>query len=390
MNQFYEIVNAYFMDYLENPNCSISNWKKEKQEVLFKIIKEEYKNLQMKDKCKKIKRPSNAPKKPKSGYMFFLQDQQIILKNEKPEMKQTEILKEVGALWHTISEKNKNKYIQLAEKEKERYTYEMENYEFPKEYLDSMKEYKKLQKEKKIEEKRLYPNKPKQAKNAFLIFSQRERENIKLESPEFKGKEILVEIGVRWQKIKDTEEADEYKELAKEDKERYDKEYKLFLLEKANKMGEINEISEISEIEGEENKNEGENEIKKVKNRSVDTVKSTESDKKVIRGKSGKKKVDKEKEKQSNKSTENEKIEKDKLEKTIELDEIQVDNSELELVAETNITKDLIDYETIVREIISENEEGITKKGIKLELLKRNIELEKEQLNEIIEKIQNE
>ncbi len=387
MNQFYEIVNTYFIDFLENEDCSVSNWKNNKQTVLLKIIKEEYKNLQNKDKIKKLKRPESAPKKAKSGYMFFLQDQQTILKNENPELKQSEILKEIGVLWHSISDKVKNKYIQLAEKDKERYIQEMENYEYPKEYLDQVKEHKKLQKEKKLEEKRLFPNKPKQAKNAFLIFSQRERENIKLESPELKAKEILIEIGSRWQKIKDTEEADEYKELAKEDKERYDKEHKLFLLEKANKIAEMNKIEEVEKDEKDEKE--------KIKNRSADTVKSTGSDKKIIHGKSKKSEKNKveKKSKQPKKNKDNKETSKE--EQIENLNETEIENSEVqklvsELKENIELLKEDLNYEKIVREIISANEDGITKKGIRLELLKRNIELEKEHLNEIIEKIQNE
>ena len=349
MNQFYEIVNAYFIDFLENSeNSSVLNWKKDKQDFLQKIIKKEYKNLQNKNKTNKLKRPSDAPKKPRSGYILFLQDQQIILKTEKQELKQYEILKEVGALWRSISEKVKSKYTKLAEKDKERFNYEMENYEYPKEYLDSIKEYKKIQKDNRNEDKRLYPNKPKQAKNAFLIFSHRERENIKLESRELKAKEILVELGIRWQKIKDTNEVEEYNESAKEDKERYEKEYKLFLIEKANKMGEDNEILD-KKIIG-------------VKKKLDKKHKITKEDKYDI------------------KNIENEKS-------------IQIDNSETisELKEDhSNFSNDLIDYEAIIREIISENEYDITKKCVKLELLKRNIKLEKEQLNNIIEKIQNE
>jgi hypothetical protein len=71
--------------------------------------------------------------------------------------------------------------------------------------------------------KKIKTDGPKKNKTSYMYFCMDERENIKKEGLVINNKEILVELGVRWAKVKE-ENSDRYKKfvsLAEEDKIRY-------------------------------------------------------------------------------------------------------------------------------------------------------------------------
>lgn len=67
---------------------------------------------------------------------------------------------------------------------------------------------------------------PKKNKSSYMFFCADERENIKKDNPDLSNKEIIVEMGVRWKLLKETEPEllKKYEDLAAEDKERFLKE----------------------------------------------------------------------------------------------------------------------------------------------------------------------
>ena len=71
---------------------------------------------------------------------------------------------------------------------------------------------------------------PKKAKSAYLYFCDLDREKLKVEKPEIKGKDVLKELGARWKLAQDYEEMIvELKEKADADKERYEDEKKNYV-----------------------------------------------------------------------------------------------------------------------------------------------------------------
>jgi hypothetical protein len=73
---------------------------------------------------------------------------------------------------------------------------------------------------------------PKKAKSAYLYFCDLEREKLKVEKPEIKGKDVLKELGARWKLAQNNEEMlNELKEKADADKERYEEEKKNYVPE---------------------------------------------------------------------------------------------------------------------------------------------------------------
>ena len=84
-------------------------------------------------KRKGKKKDPNAPKRARSAYILFVNEQRALVIKEnddagKPKMKQTEIMSEVAKRWKEASESAKEKFHRLAEKEKERYQEEMAAY----------------------------------------------------------------------------------------------------------------------------------------------------------------------------------------------------------------------------------------------------------------------
>ena len=59
---------------------------------------------------------NDGPKRPMSAYLLFCKDKRAILKEEEPEMKQPEIMKKLGEMWKSVSEKEKKKYTDQSAK----------------------------------------------------------------------------------------------------------------------------------------------------------------------------------------------------------------------------------------------------------------------------------
>ena len=83
---------------------------------------------QSEKKTRKAKKPKknadpelDAIKKPLSAYMIYAQEQSRVIRAESPELKITEISKQVGANWSKLSEDGKAKYAKKAAERKIEY-----------------------------------------------------------------------------------------------------------------------------------------------------------------------------------------------------------------------------------------------------------------------------
>ena len=61
--------------------------------------------------------------------MFFCKERSEILKQQDPNLKRPQVLVEVGRLWKTLSDSEKQRFQILAAKDKERYEKEKKVYE---------------------------------------------------------------------------------------------------------------------------------------------------------------------------------------------------------------------------------------------------------------------
>ncbi|EDO47230.1 predicted protein, partial [Nematostella vectensis] len=78
---------------------------------------------------RKTLRDTNAPKAPLTGYVQFLNEQREKVRSEHPELPFPEVTKILGAEWSKMSQDDKQRYLDDAERDKERYIIELENYQ---------------------------------------------------------------------------------------------------------------------------------------------------------------------------------------------------------------------------------------------------------------------
>ena len=92
-----------------------------------------------KAKPKKPTKDPNAPKRALSSFLAFSGELRPKINAEMPELKLTEVATELGRRWKALSDGEKQPYVDMAKKDKERYEAEMEHYVAPKEFRKKKK-----------------------------------------------------------------------------------------------------------------------------------------------------------------------------------------------------------------------------------------------------------
>ena len=78
-------------------------------------------------KTKEVQDPTK-PKGPKGPYMCFVGVRRQQLKQEKPTLSFPDISRQLGVEWRIMNAETKDKYVKMSEKDKTRYTNELEKY----------------------------------------------------------------------------------------------------------------------------------------------------------------------------------------------------------------------------------------------------------------------
>ena len=154
----------------------------------------------------KASKVNKGPKKNQSAYNIYCSQNMSVLKEELPDLDNKAIFSEMAKRWKKVKKSNDfDKYQKLATADKERYVKEKE---------DMGPETKKA----------VGPKKP---KTAYMMFCDEERKKI----DNIKGKELLVELGARWQVLKTSKDKrlQKYEKLAEADKQRYKNEKENFV-----------------------------------------------------------------------------------------------------------------------------------------------------------------
>jgi hypothetical protein len=105
--------------------------KADKDKIRYEKEMENYdppEDLDTGGKKKKQKKDPNAPKGPKSAYMFFSVVRRPTLAADNPDWAFGEFGKAIGAEWKLMPDSQKTKYVKQAEKDKARYAADMEVY----------------------------------------------------------------------------------------------------------------------------------------------------------------------------------------------------------------------------------------------------------------------
>ncbi|XP_065051895.1 high mobility group protein 20A-like [Rhopilema esculentum] len=89
-------------------------------------------------KRRKLLKDANAPRAPLTGYVRFLNDHRDKVRSENPDLPFHEITKILGQQWSNLPQEQKQQYLDEAEKDKERYMGELEDYQQSERYKDFM------------------------------------------------------------------------------------------------------------------------------------------------------------------------------------------------------------------------------------------------------------
>jgi len=161
-------------------------------------------------------------KKASSAYLLYSIDPAVRskVKKDNPDAKLGEISKVLGKQWKALSDKDKKKYTDASAKEKA--AVDKLKKEKPELFVKEKKE-KKEKKAKKVVDK----NKPKRPLNAYMLYAQDARVELKKKNPEMKavGGEISKKIGEQWNKLP-AKDKKKYEDQAKKAKVEYDKKMK--------------------------------------------------------------------------------------------------------------------------------------------------------------------
>jgi len=161
------------------------------------------------------KAKDNKPRGRMSSYAYFVQKTREDFKKKHPNENVvfSEFSKKCSDSWKKMSESEKKKYIQMADKDKKRYDTEMATYVPPKD--GKGKKGKKAKKD---------PNAPKRALSAFFWFCNDERAKVKASLPAGSGVgDVSKECARLWANLSQAQKA-KYEALASKDKSRYEKE----------------------------------------------------------------------------------------------------------------------------------------------------------------------
>ena len=172
----------------------------------------------------------NAPKRGKSGYLFFCSENRDAVKASLGEnSKATDVTKELGLRWNALKDSKKpadKKILAVYEKaaadDKARYQGEKAEYT-PPDVDDSDDTTRRRRGKRKSAKKG-----PKRAKSGYLYFCEERRDQLKAAKTNLKSTEITSELGRLWNELKaDPSRAAElakYEGNAANDKQRYESE----------------------------------------------------------------------------------------------------------------------------------------------------------------------
>ena len=232
-------------------------WENEAKDEFIKLVE---KNIKKITKTKKTKKDKDAPKGARNAYILYCMEERPKIKEEFPEMKNQDVVKEMAKRWNKIQDDEEalEYYRKLAVDDKERAAKEKGEY---------------VPEEKPVETKTRKTSP--RTKTGYQLFCDDERPSVKEDG--FVGREIMVELGRRW------------KALPEEDEDRW-QEYMSRAKMLKNKIPEetVEETEEevveevVEEVEDEEEKPKKKKKSKNVKSEDEEKPKKKKKSKKIV------------------------------------------------------------------------------------------------------------
>ena len=212
-------INQNTMNTLKNLNkfviefFSNNNLKNAEESWLSTSVQSSLKSLL--NKNSRVKDPAE-PKRAKSAYLFFCVENRDVVRSDLGEdSKATEITKELGVRWNALKANPKKaseilRLEKLSAEDKKRYSTDMESYVPPP----------------NSEKGKVKRTGPKRANSAYLYFCNANRDKVREQlrkdhGEDPKATQVTKELGLLWNKAKESGKVGEYDKLALLDKERY-------------------------------------------------------------------------------------------------------------------------------------------------------------------------
>jgi len=172
---------------------------------------------------KKQNRDPDAPKAAQTPYFLFQQEKRPEIQAAEPDLSFGEISKKVGAMWKALSDEDKQKYVELHQKEVERVEEELKNYT-PKAGSGYGADGILIKEEKKAKRD---PNAPSRAMPAYQIFRNDKSAELQAADPNISFGDISKKISTLWKEVS-AEEKEKYEKLHKQDVDRAAAEFKAY------------------------------------------------------------------------------------------------------------------------------------------------------------------
>tara|TARA_Y100000389_G_scaffold186801_1_gene207569 strand:+ start:1807 stop:2796 length:990 start_codon:yes stop_codon:yes gene_type:complete len=178
------------------------------------VPSEEFENANVKGRRRK--KDPNAPKRAKSAYLFFCNEERELVKKDHPDFKATETTAELGARWNTLKgdssrSKELEKYEKMAADDKVRYQKETSKTSDATSEQSSVVD-KSVESKKPVVKKAAAVSSKKKALkksdvvetkqlNGYQGFCQNHREQVKKDHPKESAKDITKRLATMWKNL---------------------------------------------------------------------------------------------------------------------------------------------------------------------------------------------
>ncbi|XP_068203422.1 high mobility group protein DSP1-like [Palaemon carinicauda] len=161
----------------------------------------------------------DKPRGRMTAYAYFVQTCRSEHKKLHPDenVQFQEFSRQCSERWKTMSDVEKKKFHELAEKDKERFQTEMSA------YPGGMGGRRGRRGRKAPKD----PNKPKRALSAFFFYANDERPRVRAANPDFSVGEVAKELGRQWNELTEGEKH-KYEKQAEADRARYDRDMQIY------------------------------------------------------------------------------------------------------------------------------------------------------------------
>jgi len=205
-------------------DSSSEDKKKKPTKKKKEVAKKKKKEVAKKRGTKRKRKDPKEPKRTRTAYMYFMQEQRPEFKLKNPGQSFAEQNKQLSERWKLLTDEDKKSYAKLHDEDKLRYEKEIASYKPPAKESDSDSSSDE-DKKRKVKKQKKDPNAPKRPANSYMFFQAEVRDSVKKEHTTKKMAEIAKLIGGKWRGMS-AEEKKPYEDKAKLDKERYLKEQK--------------------------------------------------------------------------------------------------------------------------------------------------------------------